>query len=120
MRKILLYIVPLTFILASLTLMTSGGWLKEPRSDQDELLQSVQSIEEHVQRENWQEAKRKHAYTKRAWTIVTKRIQFSVGKDTLSEVNQVLSRMEGAIEAEDANATLIEIYSFYEFWQELG
>ncbi|MCL7748380.1 DUF4363 family protein [Halalkalibacter alkaliphilus] len=120
MRKTLLYAVPVTFILVSLTLMISGGWLKEPMGDQDELLKSVQNIEQHVKRNEWQEAKREHTYTKKAWTIVSKRIQYSVGKESLSEVSQILSRMEGAIEANDANVTLVEAYSFYELWENLG
>ncbi len=97
-------------------LMISGSWLKEPMREDDQLEKFIQNIESHVENNHWHEAKREHANAKTAWNIVSKRIQYSVERETMYEISGLLSRIEGSIEGQDKNSALVEIYYFYELW----
>ncbi|MFC5713990.1 DUF4363 family protein [Thalassorhabdus alkalitolerans] len=119
MRKFFLYLVPSLFFVASLLLMTSGGWLKEPVGKSDDVLFHVENIEQYIQEKRWEEAASEHKKALQAWDQVSKRVQFSAERDIINEIKGSLSRIKGGIKAQNANTTLSEIYYFYGLWEDL-
>ncbi|SDI26175.1 DUF4363 family protein [Natribacillus halophilus] len=117
MRTFLLYAIPITFIIVSVAVITSGSWIKE--SDED-LLLYVQNIEAYAKEENWEEAEREQAHAKVVWDRIAKRVQFSVPRNDVLAISESLSRMKGGIEQEDADSIVPEAYHFYELWETLG
>ncbi|ADC51709.1 hypothetical protein BpOF4_18340 [Alkalihalophilus pseudofirmus OF4] len=120
MRKFLLYAIPILFMIVSFSIMISGIWLKEPLGSDDHLLSYIQNVEENVKAENWEQADQEHQKAERAWRKISKRVQYSVERDDMMAITEVLSRIEGGIKAKDEPTILPDIYYFYGIWKDLG
>jgi hypothetical protein len=120
MKKFLLYLIPSLFVLASLFIMTGGGWLKGPLGDDDDLLSYVEKIEVYVQSEKWEEAQQEQHKAAKAWETISKRIQYSVERDDMMAIAEALHRIKGGIEVQDAATVFPDIYYFYGIWNDLG
>lgn len=120
LRKWLIYIIPIVFILFSIGLMAGGSLLKHPLSEDDRLLEAVKNLEANVKKKEWKPASKDIDYALKAWSKVVNRIQFSVERDYMFEISGALSRIKGGIEAEDDKAIMEEIYFFYDLWESLG
>ncbi|WP_017726127.1 DUF4363 family protein [Halalkalibacterium ligniniphilum] len=119
MRKLLLILVPTLFIALSSALLVSTGWLKEPFSEDDRLQESIQALESHIKNQEWGQASQTQKKAEKAWESISKRIQFSVDREIMFEINGSLSRIKGSIEGRDQESTLIEIYYFYTLWESI-
>jgi hypothetical protein len=120
MKKFLLYLIPSLFVLVSLFIMTSGGWLKGPFGDKDDLLGCVEKIEAHVKAENWEKAQQEQRKAENAWETISKRVQYSVERDDMMAIAEALHRIKGGIEVQDATAVFPDIYYFYGIWNDFG
>ncbi|GAC41823.1 DUF4363 family protein [Paenibacillus popilliae] len=98
----------------------SGNFLKQPLGKEDRLLEAVQSIEQHVEKKNWELAKDKVEYASNAWRQIVNRIQYSVEREYMYDISGILSRIRGGIVAKDDAAVMEEVYFFYELWENLG
>ncbi|BFH16261.1 DUF4363 family protein [Paenibacillus melissococcoides] len=101
-------------------ILGSGNFLKQPLGKEDRLLEAVQSIEQHIEKKNWNQAKDKIEYASNAWKRIVNRIQFSVEREYMYDISGILSRIRGGIVAKDDAAVMEEIYFFYELWDNLG
>lgn len=120
MRKILLYTVPTLTLILFVIVMNSGYFLKKSFGDDDNVHEKVQQLEQHVKNSNWMEAEKDIDKIEIAWNKVVHRIQFSVEKEYMLEINGALSRIKGGVEAKDKEAILEEIYFYYELWDRLA
>ncbi|MED1600379.1 DUF4363 family protein [Alkalihalophilus marmarensis] len=120
MRKFLLYAIPILFMIVSFSIMISGMWLKEPLGSDDHLLSYIQNVEENVKAENWEQADQEHQKAQHAWRKISKRVQYSVERDDMMAITEVLSRIEGGIKAKDEPTIMPDIYYFYGIWKDLG
>jgi hypothetical protein len=120
LKKWLLYAVPITFLLLSVAVMTCGGYLKEPLGEDDRLIDALHRVEQDVNAKNWEQAEKHIDEAKKAWDKIANRIQFSVERDKMMEINGSLAKMKGSIKAQDDKTVLEQIYYTYDVWENLG
>lgn len=118
--KWIVFGVPVVILAASVLVMTSGGWLKQPLRGDDDVLGLVREMEQLAKGENWEGAWAKSVAANEAWHHVVNRIQFSVEREMILEISGSLAKMQGAVQAEDASAMLQEVYYFYDLWSNLS
>ncbi len=119
-RKLLIYLVPIVFLLISVGLMAGGSLFKHPLGENDRLFEAMKSLEADVRNKDWDQAGDEIDYGLKAWGKVVNRIQFSVEREYMFEISGTLARIRGGIEAEDDKAIMEEIYFFYDLWENLG
>lgn len=120
LRKWLIYIIPIIFILLSIGLMAGGSLFKHPMGEDDRLLEAVKNLEDNVKKKEWKQSSNDINYALKAWSKVVNRIQFSVEREYMFQISGTLARIKGGIEAEDDKAIMEEIYFFYDLWENLG
>ncbi|QTM98774.1 DUF4363 family protein [Sediminibacillus dalangtanensis] len=120
MKKFLLYFIPLLTLSVFIAVMNSGAFLKQPLGKDDRLYESIQLIEAGVKNKDWSKVKTETAKMEKAWDKIARRIQFSVEKEQLLEIDGTIARIRGAVEAEDDQSVLEEIYYYYGQWEQLA
>lgn len=119
-RKLLIYLIPIVFLLISIGIMAGGSILKHPLGEDDRLLEAVKDLEKDIKNKEWSKASDHIQYALKAWHKVLNRIQFSVEREYMLEISGALARIKGGIEVEDDKAVMEEIYFFYDLWENLG
>lgn len=120
LKKFLLFLIPLLTLVLFILIMNSGSLLKKPLGEDDRLYETIQQIEADVKEKNWDKANNKINYAETAWKKIVRRIQFSVEKEYIFQINETLSRIKGGIKVKDDKAIIEEIYYFYELWDKLA
>ncbi|WP_182200972.1 hypothetical protein [Paraliobacillus salinarum] len=120
MKKFLLYFIPILTIASFIVVMNSGYFLKGPFGDDDRLYEAITQIEQNVLEKKWEMAEENIAYSENAWKKIVRRIQYSVEKEYIIEINGILSRIRGGIKIYDDKAIIEEVYYFYEMWDKLA
>ncbi|MFB1052246.1 hypothetical protein [Paraliobacillus sp. JSM ZJ581] len=120
MKKFLLYFIPIFTLVFFIVIMNSGYFLKGPFGKDDRLYETIIQLEHNVTEKNWGMAKENIMYSENAWKKIVKRIQYSVEKEYIIEINGILSRIKGGIEINDDKAIIEEVYYFYEMWDKLA
>ncbi|GAA5417814.1 hypothetical protein Pryu01_02890 [Paraliobacillus ryukyuensis] len=119
-KKFFLYFIPLCTLALFIFVMNSGSLLKQPLSKEDQLYESIYQIETNVKEKAWKKANKNINYAEAAWKKIVRRIQFSVEKEYIIDLNGTLSRIKGGIAARDDKAIMEEVYYFYELWHNLA
>ncbi|WP_461205999.1 DUF4363 family protein [Clostridium sp. DL1XJH146] len=86
----------------------------------DDVKGTITRVEENIFNEQWHQAEKDIDDLQQAWTIVQNRIQFVTEKNVLEEMNGNISRLQGAIIAQDRAMAIIEISEIKLIWKELG
>ena len=107
-------------ILFFIIVMLSGAYLKKPMGESDNFLFYINGLKKEVLAGDWQEASDTLKDLKNAWKIVIRRIEFSVERNELNGITNSISRLKGAILAEDKAGALIELSLVQEKFSELG
>ncbi|MCF8012163.1 MAG: DUF4363 family protein [Clostridiales bacterium] len=118
--RIIKYAIPALVLLIFIFIMTGGMYFKEPLSGKDDFARHVEILERNLQEENWDKAGDNMQDLKTAWKNVIPRIQFSVERDKINEINISLARMEGAIEGKDRGGALSDLSEIKMYWNSLG
>lgn len=116
----MLYAIPWSCILLFIGIMLSGSFLKQPFSDKDRLLDTMKSLETSINHLDWEKAEEEVNYIEKAWGKVVFRIQFSVERENMMQVDETISRIKGGVKSQDKNIIMEEIYYFYSLWDHLG
>lgn len=116
MRKFWMYTIPALVLVGFMLFMNSGDYLKKPMSANDDVPYHLKQLETDVMREDWQAAGQDLDQLNQAWSQVRARIQFSVEKDEVQNINVGLARLEGYLAAEDQSNSLAEISEIREHW----
>lgn len=119
MKKVRMYIIPIMILLLFVGIMNSGGILKQPFSKTDDVLSYIEALKKDVVDENWKQAEIDIARVKSAWRIVEKRVQFSVERNDINEIDINIARIEGALLAKDKTSAFIELSQITRHWNEL-
>lgn len=119
-NKFLIYLMPILIIAISIFIMTSGNWIKHSFGEGDKVYETVQSIEKKVKAGQWEGAASDMEYLQKAWHRVVNRIQFSVEREMINQMTEVLYSLKGSIEAEDYPSTQQHISYFEVLWDEMG
>ena len=103
-----------------ITVMGSGAFIKKPFSKNDDVMKQIRMIEQSVKKSEWDDASSRLDKSFRAWGKVKNRIQFSVERDFLEEMDSELGVLKGAIKAEDEKYAILTVEKIRVLWEELG
>lgn len=114
-EPIIVIVVLSVFIL----IMNAGGVLKKPFAQDDDFLGTLTQYEQSIQSENWEEADIQLHELETAWSKIQSRIQFSVEKGRLYELESSMATLHGTNAAQDKKLTIIEIEKLKDFFDHL-
>lgn len=120
MKKSVRIIIPIISLGIFILAMTTGGLLKKPMSDEDDLISFIEKTEKEVLNQDWKKASTHLSDAKKAWKKVVRRIQFSAERDEINELHKTLDRTRGFIEAKDKGGAMAELAEARNIWKELG
>jgi len=119
MKKIISYVIPIVTLIAFILLMLGGNYFKKPRSASEDVIAFVEISIDHAKVEKWDMLKQDIASIDTAWKKIIPRIQFSVERDEIYNINLNIARLRGSVISEDKASTLIELNEIIENWDEL-
>jgi hypothetical protein len=112
--------IPIVTLVFFVLIMLSGDILKQPLVGDDNIPQSIETIIQDVNHENWTAANQNTENLNRVWNKIVTRVQFSSERDEINAFSMNIARLRGAIQAKDKSSGLIELNEAYEHWKELG
>lgn len=119
-NKFIKYLVPVSLLALFVIVMLSGKYLKQPRNSSDDMMAFVYSAIDNCKAENWDQVQYDTDNIKKAWEKIQKRIQFSVERGQLYDMEINIARIRGAAKARDKNNLMIELTEIIENWNELS
>lgn len=119
MKKFLSFIPGILILALFVTIMLSGNYLKKPRDPSEDVVSFVNIAIDHINNNNWQEAEKDIGNLEKAWDKVLPRIQFSVEKDEILNINTLISRLNGSLMSKHKPSALMSLYEVLENWKEL-
>lgn len=119
MKKFIHYLIPIVTLAIFVAIMLSGNYLKKPRNVSEDVLGFVKTAIADVNSENWSKAAIDIDNLDKAWRKILPRIQFSVERDEIYNINANIARLKASAIAEDKSSALIELYTVIENWDEL-
>ena len=120
MNKLVAYGISILMLSIFVAIMTSGHLLKKPFGESDQLEKFIMQLETAVKNEKWEDAQKTLERLDFAWKQIRKRVQFSVERDEVTELNRTFARLRGAIITEDKNSAILELYEAKEIWSDLA
>ncbi|MDQ0268324.1 DUF4363 family protein [Cytobacillus purgationiresistens] len=121
MKEFLLYkVVPLLILAIFIMTMKSGDFLKKSFTDEDDVMQYVELVNQSIDDGDWATADKNIKDTKDAFLIVQKRIQFSVEKSELNRMGAAIYRAIGYVDEQDAAGAKAELQEIRFTWDGLG
>jgi len=103
-----------------IAIMLSGYYLKQPFGEDDNVLHQIALVKEQVKNEDWKSAQRELNNLEIAWRKVTPRIQFSMERNEINQLDVSLARAGAAITAKDQAGALMELEEAARHWHNLG
>jgi hypothetical protein len=119
MKKFISYSIPIIALAVFVLIMLSGSYLKKPRNSSEDVIAFTQISIVHAKAEKWDMLKDDVTSISTAWNKIIPRIQFSVERDEIYNINLNISRLRGSIASQDKSSTLMELYEIIENWNEL-
>jgi len=107
-------------IIVFLLIMGTAVFLKNPITGNDDVLKHVQLVQKTVKTEEWQQANNEWKEATQAWEKVKNRIQFSVERDFIEDIDDELATIKGAIVAKNIDRAIIASERIKIIWDELG
>lgn len=119
MNKILGFIIPIVILGFFLLIMLSGDYLKQPRNPSEDVIGYINLTMEDVKNDNWNNVTDDIEKIEKAWNKIVPRIQFSVERNEIYNININIARLKGAAVVQDKSSTLMELNAAIENWNEL-
>ncbi|PKM49748.1 MAG: hypothetical protein CVV02_14870 [Firmicutes bacterium HGW-Firmicutes-7] len=119
MKKILEIIVISFILLVFVLIMTTGGIVKKPLNNREDVVAFILAISENVDQEQWEDASYNMNNLDEAWDKIRFRIQFSIEGARIYEFEGLLSRLKGAIKAKSHVNTIIQLEALLGEWNRL-
>ena len=120
MRKFLVITIPIATLAFFILIMLSSSMLKRTSGNNDNIPQSIQSIIQDIELENWDDANYKTDTLKITWEKVIKKVQFSSERDEINSFSTNIARLKGSIKAKDKSNSCSELNEALDHWTELG
>jgi hypothetical protein len=120
MKKYIPYAIPIVTLTVFVLLMLGGNYLKKPHNSSEDVMAFVYLSIEHVKIEEWDMLKHDIESINTAWKSIIPRIQYSVERDEIYNINLNIARLRGSVASEDKSSTLIELNEIIENWHELA
>lgn len=119
MKKFLGFLLPIMLLLFFIFIMLSGNFLKKPFNKKEDVMGYRNETMKDIKREQWEKGEKDIKNMENAWKIVERRIQFSVERDEMYNININIAKAKGAINIKEKSDALMELYEMGENWNEL-
>lgn len=119
-KKFIIYAGSISMIVLFVAIMGSGNFLKKPLTYNDDVMKQVNLVEESVNKSQWQDAEIEINKGLASWEKVKNRIQYSVERNYLEDIEGEMASLKGAIRAKDRDTAIITIEKIRRMWRELG
>lgn len=120
MRRFLVIAIPIVTLILFILVMLSGDLLKQSLGKDDNIPQSIETVIQDVNNEDWAAASKNTEQLSESWEKIIKRVQFSSERNEINDLSKSIARLRGAIIAQDKSSGLSELYEAYEHWKGLG
>ncbi len=120
MRKWFVILGSIGMLVLFIIIMGSGVFLKNPITNHDDVIKQLNLIEQSVTAHQWKEANQQIDEQFTIWGKVKNRIQFSVERDFLEEIEGDLATLKGAIVAKDLKKSIEISEKIKVIWRDLG
>src|SRR5665648_49028 len=117
MRKFMVIALPIVTLVLFVMVMLSSNILKQPLGNDDNIPQSIETVVQDINHENWEAANQNTENLNRVWDKVVTRVQFSAERNELDDLTMNIARLKGAIQAKDKAGGLTELSEAYEHWK---
>ena len=119
-RKFIGILIPVALIGVSILIMVSGGYLKKPTGEYDNVPKLFEIVRSDIMNERWDDVMHATESAEIAYKKVRKRIQFSVERDEANRIEDNLARIKGFAAAKDKSGALADLAEASNLWEELG
>jgi hypothetical protein len=119
MKKFISYTIPIVTLTVFVLLMLGGNYLKKPHNPSEDVIAFVELSIEHTKAEKWDMLHEDIVSIDTAWKKIIPRIQFSVERDEIYNINLNISRLRGSADSKDKPSALMELNEIIENWAEL-
>ena len=120
MRKFLVIAIPIVTLVFFVLVMLSGDILKQPLGRDDNIPQSIETVIQDVNHNDWETATKNTDNLNKVWDKVVSRIQYSSERDEINAITMNIARLRGGIQAKNKPIALTELSEAYEHWKQLG
>lgn len=120
MKKMGIIISSIIMITIFIIVMGSGFILKNSFSSDDDVIKQVDLVQKAVMANNWEQANIELKGGFNAWEKVKNRIQFSVERVFIEDIDIELATLAGALKAENKDISIISTEKIKILWKELG
>lgn len=119
MKKVLGFLLPVILLIVFILIMLSGNYLKRPFNTKEDVMKYKNEAMKDIEKENWKSAENDIKNMENAWKIIERRIQFSVERDEMYNININIAKAKGAIKIKEKSDAIMELYEMEENWKEL-
>lgn len=120
MTKKLLIFGSITMMVIFIAIMGSGAFLKKPITGNDDLIKEITLVEKSVKKNNWNEANNSVEQGFVKWEKIKNRIQFSVEREFIDEIERELAVLKGTVQAKDMKTAITTVEKIKIIWEDLG
>lgn len=113
-------IFPFILLACFIAVMTTGSLLKKPLAKDDDVMLFIDNVKSDVKEEKWELAKDELEKLEKAWKKVVIRIQFSSERDEIKQLQRIIERTRGYVDAKDKGGALSDLAEAEFIWTELG
>lgn len=119
MKKFFRYIIPTVALAVFLAIMLSGEYLKRPRNPSEDVMGFAETTLADTALEDWNKVIEDINNLEKAWKKIVPRIQFSVERDEIYNIQINIAHLKGGAVSKDKSAVFKELYELRENWDEL-
>ncbi len=120
MKKIIFYLLPVALLGLFVAIMLSGSYLKQPFGTDDNVPGQISLVKNYVRNADWENAQKEQNNLEMAWEKIIPRIQFSMERDEINQLDISLARAKAAITAKDKAGALMELEEAARHWHNLS
>jgi len=120
MKKTILITVSILMMVLYILIMSSGFLLKNPITEDDDVIKHIDLVQQSAIKNNWEESGIELEKAFKAWGKVKNRIQFSVERVFIEDIDEEFATLKGIIKAKDTNMAIITTEKIKTVWDELG
>ncbi len=119
-RKGIIILTTISILGIFIIIMNSGGFLKQSFSENDDVEKYLSQLDRAIVNEQWNKSVLAYNSLYEAWRHVEKRVQYSVERDKLLDINHGMARLKGCIRRESVDDAVISLEEIKSYWHHVG
>ena len=108
-KRLLLWGVVALALTSFILILNSGSYLKKPLHPQEDIMNYLSLVTDHIQRENWTLAQENYDRVVEVWPVIKKRISFSTEHDQVERFEETLEQLGASIRVREPVTALRDL-----------